>query len=104
MVYAAVTLDYYSADWLRLKKRKSRKMIGMVEVKKEDMDRKDRSKKEKFGQMHFCPFIPVQSSYLGGTRAHKVPASTAQKLPPNNSSACNLDPEQARLGQDCFIL
>ena len=56
-------------------------MIGTVEVeKKEDMDRKDRSKKKKFGQMHFRPFIPVQSSYLGGTRAHKVPASTAQKI------------------------
>ena len=42
MVHAAVTRDYYSADWLRLKKRKSRKMIGTVEVKKKaDMDRKD---------------------------------------------------------------
>ena len=56
-------------------------MIKTVEVKKkEDMDRKDRSKKEKFGQMHFRPCIPVQSNYLGGTRAHKVPASTAQKI------------------------
>ena len=59
MVHAAVRLVYigYSADWLRLNKRKSRKMIGTVEVKK-DMDRKDRSKKkrEKFDQMHFCPF------------------------------------------------
>ena len=36
MLHAAVTLDYigYSADWLRLNKRKSRKMIGTVEVKK----------------------------------------------------------------------
>ena len=44
------------------------------------MDRKDTSKKEKFGQMHFRPFIPVQSIYLGGTRAHGVPASTALKI------------------------
>ena len=28
----------------------------------------------------------------------------AYELPPNNSSACNLDPEQAQLGHDCFIL
>ena len=35
-------------------------MIGTEEVKKEDMDRKDRSKKkEKFGQMHFRPFISL---------------------------------------------
>ena len=34
MVHAVVTLDYYSAVWLRLKKRKSRKMIGTVEVEK----------------------------------------------------------------------
>ena len=40
--------------------------------KKEDMDRKDRSKKEKFGQMHFRPFIPVQSSY----RTLEVPGHT----------------------------
>ena len=45
-VHAAVTLDYYSVDWLRLKKR-SRKMIRTVEVKKKDMDRKDRSKLKK---------------------------------------------------------
>ena len=47
MVHGAVTLDYYSAVWLQLKKRKSRKLIGTVEVKKEDMDRKDRSQKIK---------------------------------------------------------
>ena len=56
------------------------KMMGMVKVKKKDMDRKDSSKKEKFGQMHFRLFIPVQSSNLGGTRAPEVPASTAQKI------------------------
>ena len=40
-------------------------MIGTVEVKKKEMDRKDRSKKKKeFGQMHFRPFVPVQFSYL----------------------------------------
>ena len=30
--------------------------------------------------MHFRPFIPVQFCYLRGTRAHEVPASTAQKI------------------------
>ena len=34
MVHAAIRPDYYSADWLRLKKRKSRKNERIVEVKK----------------------------------------------------------------------
>ena len=80
MVHAAVTLDYYSRDWLRLKKRKSMKMMGMVKVKKKIWIGKIVAKKEKFGQMHFRLFIPVQSSNLGGTRAPEVPASRAQKI------------------------
>ena len=44
------------------------------------MERKKQKKREKFGQMHFRPLIPVQFSYLRGTRAHEVPASTAQKI------------------------
>ena len=67
MAHAAVTLDYNNADWLRHKIRKSRKMIGTEEVKKKiwigKIEAKKKKKKEKLGQMHFCPFIPVQSSY-----------------------------------------
>ena len=39
-------------------------MIGTVEVKKKIWIGKIEAKKEKFGQMHFRPFIPVQFSYL----------------------------------------
>ena len=56
-------------------------MIGTVEVRKRKWIGKIEAKiEEKFGQMHFRPFVPVQFSYLRGTRAHEVPASTAQKI------------------------
>ena len=60
IVHPAVTLDYYSADWLRLKKRKRRKMIGTVEVKKKEIwigkiEAKRKVWSNAFSSLHSCP-------------------------------------------------
>ena len=61
MVHAAVTLDYCSADWLRLKKRKSRKMIGTVVVNKKKIrlgkleEKKRKVWSNAFSFLHSCP-------------------------------------------------
>ena len=36
--------------------------------------------KIRFGQMHFHPFIPIQSSYLTGAMAQKLPVSNKVTL------------------------
>ena len=72
-VHAAVTLDYYSPDWLRLKKRKSRKLIGMVEEVKKKRYGKERKKQKKKKSLVKCIFI---SSFLSNLATLEVPGHT----------------------------